>query len=140
VGGSFWQYISTKEPHEGPLNLSNRQQDLAGWGIFGRLTLADDDTNPWKTSIALGLGARGVIPSRPNDMFGVGYFYNGLSKKGFVEKIDDGQGFEAYYNMEIVPSVRLSFNLQWLNTIRPSAIIASVDDTWMFSTRLQVVF
>ena len=140
VGGSFWQYISTKEPHEGPLNLTNRQQDLAGWGIFGRLTLADDDTNPWKTSIALGLGARGVIPSRPNDMFGVGYFYNGLSDKGFVEKIDDGQGFEGYYNMEIVPSVRLSFNLQWLNTIRPSTIIARVDDTWMFSTRLQVVF
>jgi porin len=140
VGGSFWQYISTKESHEGPLNLTNRQQDLAGWGIFGRLTLADDDTNPWKTGVALGLGARGVIPGRPNDMFGVGYFYNGLSKKGFVEKIDDGQGVEGYYNLAIIPSVMLSFNLQWLNTIRPSAIIASVDDTWMFSTRLQVVF
>jgi hypothetical protein len=63
-------------------------------------------------------------------MFGVGYFYIGLSDKGFVEKVDGGQGFEGYYNMEIVPSVRLSFNLQWLNTIRPSIISTGVGDTW----------
>ena len=138
VGGSFWQYISTQEAHEGPLNLSNRQQDLAGWGIFGRLTLADDKTNPWKTSVALGLGARGVIPGRPNDMFGLGYFYNGLSKEGFVEKVDSGKGVEGYYNLEIVPSVRFSLNLQWLNSISP--FIDFDENTWMLSTRLQVVF
>lgn len=135
VGGSFWQYISTKGVHEGPLDLTNRQQDLPGWGIFGRLTLADDETIPWKTSVALGLGARGVVPGRPGDMFGVGYFHNGLSDKGFVEKVDDGQGVESYYNLAIVPSVRLSFNLQWLSSIKPE-----VDDTTIFSTRLQVVF
>jgi porin len=118
--------------------LTNRQQDLAGWGIFGRLTLADDKTNPWKTSVALGIGARGVIPSRPNDMFGVGYFYNGLSNQGFVEKVDSGRGIEGYYNLEIVPSVRFSVNLQWLNSISP--FIDFDEDTWMLSTRLQVVF
>lgn len=139
VGGSFWQYISTKEAHEGPLDLTNRQQDLAGWGIFSRLTFADDKTNPWKTSAALGLGARGVIPGRPNDMFGVGYFYNGLSDQGFVEKVDDGQGVEGYYNLEILPSVRFSVNLQWLKTIRSSSVDFD-DDTVMLSTRLQVVF
>ena len=138
VGGSFWQYISTKEAHQGPLNLTNRQQDLAGWGIFGRLTLADDKTNPWKTSVALGIGARGVIPGRPNDMFGVGYFYNGLSDQGFIERVDSGQGVEGYYNLEIVPSVRFSLNLQWLNSISP--FIDFDEDTWMLSTRLQVVF
>ena len=135
MGGSFWQYISVKETHKGPIDLTNRQQDLAGWGIFGRLTLADDETNLWKTSVALGLGARGVIPGRPNDIFGAGYFHNGLSDKGFVEKIDDGQGVEGYYNLATVPSVGLSFNLQWINAIEPD-----IDDTTMFSTRLQVVF
>ncbi len=134
AGGSFWQYISTDEAHEGPLNLTNRQQDLAGWGIFGRLTLADHNTNPWKTSVALGLGARGVIPSRPNDMFGVGYFYNGLSKKGFIEKVENGQGVEGYYNLAIVPSVRLSFNLQWIKSFTPKIDIIHFDDAWVFST------
>jgi len=135
VGGSFWQYISTKETQEGPLNLTNREQDLAGWGIFGRLTLADEETNPWKTSAALGLGARGVISDRPNDMFGIGYFYNGLSKQDSIDKVDDGQGVEGYYNLALLPSARLSFNLQWLDSVEPD-----IDDTTMFSTRLQVVF
>lgn len=135
AGGSFWQYISTKESHEGPLNLTNRQQDLAGWGIFGRLTFADDETNPWKTSIAVGLGARGLIDGRPHDMFGVGYFYNSLTNKGLIERLDDGQGVEGYYNVAILPSLRLSLNLQWIKSIRPR-----IDNTFAISTRLQVVF
>ena len=135
AGGSFWQYISAREDHEGPLNLTNRQQDLAGWGIFGRLNFADDETNPWKTSVALGIGARGIFNGRPNDMFGVGYFYNKLTKKGLIEKLDNGQGLEAYYNAAILPSVRFSTNLQWLKSLRPR-----VDDTFTLSMRLQVVF
>jgi porin len=135
AGGTFWQYISTKESHDGPLDLMNRKQDLAGWGIFGRLTFADDKTNPWKTSVALGLGARGVIDGRPDDMFGVGYFYNGLTEKGLIEKLDDGQGVEGYYNAAILPSLRLSLNLQWLKSVRPR-----IDNTFAVSTRLQLVF
>jgi len=141
VGGTFWQYISTKEAHEGPLNLMNRQQDLAGWGIFGRLTLADDETNPWETSVALGLGARGVINGRPDDMFGVGYFYNGLSDNARIgaEAPPDGRGVEGYYNAAILPSLRLSLNIQWIRNIKPSV---RFDDTYTFalSTRLQLVF
>jgi len=137
AGGSFWQYISTKgASHEGPLNLINREQDLAGWGLFGSVAFADDEVNPWKTSINFGLGARGVIDSRPNDMFGVGYFWNGLSDKGLVRKIDDGQGVEGYYNAEILPSVRLSLNLQWLKALLPNV----EENAFMLSTRIQVVF
>ena len=135
AGGTFWQYISTKESHEGPLNLTNRQQDLAGWGIFGRVTLADDETNPWKSSFAMGFGARGVFNGRPNDMFGVGYFYNKLTNKGLIEKLDGGQGVEGYYNAAILPSLRFSLNLQWIKSIRPR-----VDNTFALSTRLQLVF
>jgi len=135
AGGTFWQYISTKESHEGPLNLTNRQQDLAGWGIFGRLTFADDETNPWKTSFALGLGARGIFNGRPDDMFGVGYFYNGLTDKGLIGRLDDGQGVEGYYNASILPSLRFSLNLQWIKSVKPT-----VDNTFALSTRLQLVF
>lgn len=70
-------------------------------------------------------------------MFGVGYYYNKLSNDGFVKKIDDGKGLEAYYNAEVLPSVRFSVNLQWLNTIEPDV---DIDDTFMLSMRLQVVF
>jgi porin len=138
LGGSFWQYISTTEAHEGPLNLMNMKQDLAGWGIFGRLTLADDETNPWKTSVALGLGARGVVSGRPDDAFGFGYFYNKETVntiEGALEKTPNGKGIEGYYNLAIVPSVMLSLNLQYIKSILPG-----VDNTFMLSTRLQVVF
>ena len=138
AGGSFWQYISTTEAHEGPLNLMNMKQDLAGWGIFGRLTLADDETNPWKTSVALGMGARGVVSGRPNDAFGFGYFYNKETVntiEGALEKTPNGKGIEGYYNLAIVPSVMLSLNLQYIKSILPL-----VDNTFMVSTRLQVVF
>ena len=135
VGGTFWQYISTKEDHEGPVNLMNRRQDLAGWGIFGRLTFADDETNPWKSSVALGLGARGLIDGRPDDEFGVGYFYNSLTDKGLIGRLDDGQGVEGYYNVTVLPSLRLSLNLQWIKSVRPS-----IDNTFALSTRLQMVF
>jgi len=138
LGGSYWQYISTKEEHEGPVNLMNMKQDIAGWGIFARLTLADDDTNPWKTSVALGLGARGIADSRPNDAFGLGYFYNKQTIndiEGVLENIDNGQGVEGYYNLAFFPSVMLSLNLQYLKSVEPS-----VDNTFTVSTRLQVVF
>ena len=69
-------------------------------------------------------------------MFGVGYFWNGMSKEGFVEKIDDGQGIEGYYNAEILQSVRLSLNLQWIKSLLPSVD----ENTFMLSTRLQIVF
>ena len=135
AGGTFWQYVSTKEDHKGPVNLTNRQQDLAGWGVFGRATFADDETNPWKSSFALGFGARGVINHRPNDTFGLGYFYNSLTNKGLIGRLDSGRGIESYYNVAILPSLRFSLNFQWLKSVLPS-----VDDTFALSSRLQLVF
>jgi hypothetical protein len=51
ASASFWQYLSVEGTHEGPLNLLDGQPDLQGWGIFGSLSFADPDTNPWKTSV-----------------------------------------------------------------------------------------
>lgn len=144
VGGSFFQYISTDEDHEGPLNLTNRVQDLAGWGIYGRVAFADEDTNPWATSFALGLGARGIFAGRPNDMFGVGYYYTDISSKLFRDRINSHQGAEAYYNLAILPSLRVSFNVQWIKALSPRIELVErlldPQDAWAISTRLQVVF
>lgn len=136
VGGSFWQYVSVKGAKpQGPLNLTNRIPDLKGWGVFGRLYFADKDTNPWKTSVALGVGGRGIFESRPDDLFGIGYYYNDQSKTLFDEKIDDGQGAEAFYNFAITPAIRLSANLQYIKPVNPR-----VDDTTLLSARLQFKF
>ena len=136
VGGSVWQYLSIKgSVPEGPLNLTNQEPDLRGYGIFGRLFLADEDTNPWKTSVAVGAGGRGIFDSRPDDLFGVGYFYNDLSDTLFSESVDDGQGVELFYNFAITPAVRLSTNLQYIGASNPR-----VDDTTLLTARLQLKF
>jgi len=134
---SFWQYLSAKGTHEGPLNLTNKIPDLEGWGIFGSASFADPDTNPWKTSLNFGLGGRGVIPGRPNDLFGLGGFYNDLSSArlttdGGYEK--QYAGTEAFYNIAITPAARLSLNIQYLPSVVPD-----VDNSVMISGRLQFV-
>jgi porin len=138
VGGSFWQYLSVKGTHEGPVNLTNKVPDLQGWGIFGSLTFADNRTNPWKTSLNLGVGGRGIISKRPNDLYGMGYFYNDLEKTLIEETAnfdDHGQGVEAFYNLAITNAIRLSANVQYL-----SSVDRDIDDSLYVAGRLQVLF
>jgi hypothetical protein len=135
---SFWQYLCVEGTQEGPLNLLDGQPDLEGWGIFGSLSFADKDTNPWKTSVAFGVGGRGVIPGRPNDLFGIGGFYNDLSSSlldtTFGYK-SDYAGMEAFYNFAITPAVKLSAIAQYLPSVRPG-----IGDSTMITGRLQFVF
>jgi len=138
VSGSFWQYLFVEETREGPLDLLDGQPDLEGWGIFASLSFADPDTNPWQTSVAFGVGGRGIIPGRPNDLFGLGGFYNDLASSRLNEDSgyeDDYAGMEAFYNFFITPAVRLSAVAQYLPSVRPG-----IDDTLMLSGRLQFVF
>ena len=138
AGASIWQYLHVNGTHEGPLDLTNRQPDLEGWGVFGRLFFADEDTNPWKTSVAFGVGGRGVIPTRPNDVFGIGYFYNDLTESllqpafGFDSH---SQGFEGFYNLAITPAVKFSVNVQYLPSTVPL-----VSDSTLVNGRVQLTF
>jgi porin len=135
---SFWQYLSAKHAGEGPLDLFNQRPDLEGWGIFGRLSFADEDTNPFKTTGSIGVGGRGLMGFRPNDVFGVGYFYNDIYDDRFTTGLGfdgDSSGVEAFYNLAITPAARLSVNLQYLE---PS--LEDVDDAVVLSGRLHITF
>jgi porin len=152
---SFWQYISVKgkgfgegpldasnqriDFDDGPLEVSNQLPDLEGWGVFGRLSFADKDTNPFQTNISVGIGGRGVIPTRSNDVFGLGYFYNDLFSDHFTSDIvgieDHTQGGEVFYNLAITPAAKFSTNLQYL-----AAGLEDKDDAIVLSGRLQLIF
>ena len=138
VALSGWQYLYTEESSEGPLNTANKIPDLQGWGLFARLGFADKDTNPFSLTGSIGLGGRGVIPGRDNDLFGLGYFNteteegNILGTAGFEEST---QGFEVFYNVAITPAVKLAFDVQWLEADEPDA-----DDAWVLGSRLQLTF
>jgi porin len=107
-------------------------------GIFGRLGFADKDTNPFQTSVSVGIGGRGVIDSRPNDVFGIGYFYNDAYEDRFTNKVGfegESQGGEAFYNVAITPAAKFSVNLQYL-----VSSLKDVDEATVLSGRLHLVF
>jgi porin len=120
VTWNAWQYLSTEEPApDGPLNLLNRVPDLQGWGLFARAGIGDDDTNPLDWNVSLGVGGRGVIPGRDDDVFGAGFFYTDVQEGELfsVLGVDDRTyGFEGFYNIALTPAAFLTLDAQIVET------------------------
>jgi len=98
------------------------------WAAFARLRgillrfgygPPDTSTLTWDASVALFAG--GLMGSRPDDSFGVGFFYNGVSNdvKNSITRLTQGtssatdeQGVELFYDFAITPAARLNFSYQ----------------------------
>ena len=84
---------------------------------------------------SVGVGGRGVVPTRDDDVFGAGYFYTDLDPDRFAigGSLDDSeQGFEVFYNASIMPATRLTFDLQYFDSPLPDT-----DDSILLALRLQ---
>ncbi len=120
---SVWQYLFAEKPAENadaPLNLTDGRPDRKGLGVFARIGFADHDTNPLELGLSCGVGGRGLIPGRDDDLFGVGYFRNEIQTRRLTTLLgveDDYQGFEAFYNIALTPAAELTFDVQ---VIEPS--------------------
>lgn len=111
-----------------------------GWGVFGMLAWSDGNPNPFHYSAVLGVGANGVCAARPDDSFGVGFFWNGVSDslKQTVRpavRVQDEYGVEIYYDAAIFPWLRLGADIQW---VRP--VLANNDDAIFAGLRSRVIF
>jgi porin len=96
--------------------------DRQGGGVFARFGVADHDTNPVEWSASIGVGGRGMIPSRDDDVFGLGYYYTRFQETrvgGLLGFKDEGQGFETFYNVAITPASHLTFDLQLADSALP---------------------
>jgi porin len=135
---SAWQYLTVKNPVDEAINLSNGIADREGVGLFTRVGIADQDTNPIKWSASGGLGGRGGFGDRPNDTYGVGYYYTALESdklSGFVGVEDHTQGVEAYYTLGFTPAVNLTFDLQYVTSAADA-----LDDATIAALRLGLKF
>lgn len=106
VGAYFQQYL-----YQDPVE-QNR-----GWGLFGEINLADGNPNVLEWSMNIGIAGSGLFPSRPDDRFGIGYFYTGTSKDLQDElepvfDLGDESGFEMFYNVAVTPWFRVTADLQ----------------------------
>jgi porin len=133
---SGWQYVIA-EKDSGTVDPLNGRQDLQGLGVFVDLGLSDKDTNPVKWSVAGGLSGRGTIPSRDDDTWGIGYFYNRVEDLELdqLELARSTSGFEVYYDIALAGWASLGLNAQ-----RTSSAFQSVDDAWILAARLNISF
>jgi len=128
-----------------------------GIGIFGRFGTSDGNPNPFRYFYSLGIGGKGVIPGRPMDGFGIGYYYVDISQPRFIgplatrELLRDEQGFEAYYNFAITPWMKLTPDIQVIRPAQKQVLSVStgglpvidregIDTATVLGLRLQVIF
>ena len=89
-----------------------------GIGIFGRFGASDGNPNFMHFFYSIGVGGKGIIPNRPLDQFGLGFYYIDINKpkiQGLLRTaklLRDEYGFEAYYNFAITPWLLLTPDIQ----------------------------
>jgi len=108
------------------------QDPSQGFGIFGRLGISDGKANPIHQFYSFGFGGKGLIPTRDQDRFGIGYYYMKISndlRDTFPPLLinraglDHEQGVELFYNIAITPWLHVTPDLQFIDSARNKAPI-----------------
>lgn len=106
-----------------------------GIGLFGRIGIADEQTSPIDRFYSIGIGGQGIIPGRDKDTFGLGYFRAEISDDVFslVDILDDSQGGEFYYNIEVTPWLHITPDFQIVDSSLKAA-----DTAYIAGVRLRI--
>lgn len=105
----------------------DKDDPTQGVGVFGRFGISDGKANPVAQFYSFGLGGKGMIPTRAQDRFGIGYYYLKLSGELrdtfpplLLKRIglDHEQGVELFYNIAITPWLHLTPDLQFIDAGR----------------------
>ena len=132
-------------PQSQKANYAGGTQDFAnsppGIGLFYRFGYSPENRNAYNMTMSGGLGARGIIPGRPNDRMGFGayamFVSDDFKDASFIldELADDEFGLEAYYNFAVTPWLQISADVQWVDQG-----ISTSDDAWVVGSRLTIRF
>jgi porin len=95
---NFDQYLCTKA-----------EDPTQGFGVFGRFGWAQRFANAIEYFYSLGVGGKGLIPTRAKDTYGVGWYFTNLSNQ---IPLTQESGIEMYYNIEIFPWLHVSPDFQ----------------------------
>ena len=118
-----------------------------GIGIFGRFGASDGNPNPMHFFFSFGVGGKGMIPGRPLDRFGIGYYYMDVRQPTFTgpvatrELLRDEYGIEAFYNIAITPWLQLTPDIQVIRPAQKETISGeNVHTATVLGFRLQMIF
>lgn len=115
---------------------SEPQDPSQGYGLFGRFGCSNGKANPIERFYSIGLGGKGIINGRDKDNFGLGYYFIGLSND-LPSVFKSEQGFSAYYEISVTPSVVISPNLHVI--VDPGGT-KDRDTAFAYGVRLQMYF
>lgn len=117
-----------------------------GFGFFGRFGVSDGNPNPTKHFISAGLAGKGIVAGRPNDQFGLGWYYINmgnptLSVLGHLHDfLRDENGIELYYSYAITPWAILSPDIQFVRPAQKNTLAGQkVDTATIMGIRLQLL-
>jgi porin len=103
-----------------------------GIGVFFRFGASDGVANPIKYAYNVGIGAKGLVPGRPCDNFGIGWARTELSGNFFPflrQQLRLGLGhedaIELYYNAEITHWLGAALDLQIIDQALERTLNAS---------------
>ena len=111
-----------------------------GLGVYGKAVVFDGNPNRIKAYFSGGLAGHNMVPGRPDDVFGIGYYYynfrDDLQKAvSPVSNFDTEQGVEAFYNFAVTPWFNISADIQWIDPAN-----GDNDSTWLGALRVGVTF
>lgn len=110
------------------------------WGVYAKLGVSDGNPNPYQTFLTGGISGKGLLGARPNDTFGLGFFYYGFSDDlqstiDPIAEFDDETGIEVFYNLTPAPWLTVGGDLQ---VVDPGA--GANDDAVMLGVRATIRF
>jgi porin len=109
-----------------------------GVGLFFRFGQGDERNNPIERFYSFGFGGAGIVPTRDRDTFGVGYYMLDVSDQLaplLARHVNGGQGFEMFYNVEVLPWLHVTPDLQ---VVEPS--LKRVDTAVIVGLRTMIDF
>jgi porin len=141
IGFSANQYFYVpKEPSKEQVKATPFIIQPEGIGVFMRFHYAPEDRNLFSYFVSAGIMGRGVIPMRPLDRYGVGFY--GLFASDELEDtlllkeaIGTEWGMEVFYNIALTPWLQFGPSVQYVDSG-----LASVDHSVVVTTRLQLYF
>lgn len=111
-------------------------------GFFLRFGYADETTNPICWNLAVGVGGIGLMDNRPRDRYGLGVFHIEPSDKFPLPQlgIQEETGFEMFYNLQLLPGLTLTLDLQHIDTgLGDGRLVNQTPaDAWIGGVRLGI--
>lgn len=141
VNLNFAQYFWVPDEQDThTLPMQRVQETPEGIGTFFRLGIAPADRNAFDLFVSAGLGGRGMIPGRPWDRYGVGFYLLKTSsdfddQPGLKRILDDEWGVEIFYNFAVTPWLQITPDLQFISPAKKGA-----DNAVVLALRVQIWF